>query len=228
MPHHFSSITILIVCSIYRPPNHDISYLQCLCSDLELLVNEYPGVAIWIAGVLNLPYINWDSNSVEGNSYLLSLCNIFLDFLNTFGFIQTVNFATRANNTLDIFCTNQPSLIKQCFPIPGIGNHDAVAVESTVVVERNPPLKRTVYLWSRANLADIKQTAMELCNDFLNCNSTHAPVASLWNNFKLIIMLYKCLEVIPTKQTSINSKQNWINHSIKCLSHKKQRYYNRV
>ena len=105
---------------------------------------------------------------------------------------------------MDIFCTNRPSLIKQCFPfLHGIGDHDAVAVESTTVVQRNPPLKRTVYLWSRANLADIKQTATELCNDFLNRNSTHTPVASLWNNFKLIC--YKCLELLPTKQTSINS-----------------------
>ena len=70
----------LIVCFIYRPPNNDISYLQCLCSDLEKLLNEYPDVPIWIAGDLNLPNINWDNNSVEGNSYHLSLYNIFLDF----------------------------------------------------------------------------------------------------------------------------------------------------
>ena len=110
---------------------------------------------------------------------------------------------------MDIFCTNRPSLIKQCLPLPGIGDHDAVAIESTTVVQRKP-LKRTVYLWSRANLADIKQTATELCNDFLNRNSTHNPVASLWNNFKLIC--YNCLELMLTKQTSINSKQNRITH----------------
>ena len=216
----------LIVCSIYRPPNNDISYLQCLCSDLENLVNEHPDVPIWIAGDLNLPNINWVNNSAEGNSYPLSLCNIFLDFLNTFGFIQTVNFATRANNTLDIFCTNRPSLIKQCFPLPGIGDHDAVAIESSTVVQSNPPFKRTVYLWSRANLTDMKQTAVELCNNFLSSNFTHTPVASLWNNFKLIC--YKCLELVPTKQISTNTKQRWINHSIKRLSRKKQRYFNRA
>ena len=54
-----------------QTPNNDISYLQCLCSDLAKLVNEYPDVPIWIAGDLNLPNINWDNNSV--------------DFLNTFG-----------------------------------------------------------------------------------------------------------------------------------------------
>ena len=60
--------------------------------------------------------------------------------------MQTVNFATRASNTLDIFCTNRPSfLIKQCFPLPGIGDHDAVVVESTAAVQGNPPLKRTAY-----------------------------------------------------------------------------------
>ena len=95
-------------------------------------------------------------------------------------------------------------------------------IESRDYKLTHPTLKRTVYLWSRANLADIKQTARELCNDFLNRNSTHIPVA---NNFKLIC--YKCLELIPTKQTSINSKQNWMNCYIKRLSRMKQRYYNR-
>ena len=57
---------------------------------------------IWIAGDLNLPNINWNNNSVEGFSYPIPLCNILLEFLHTYGFTQTVDFATRAKNTLDI------------------------------------------------------------------------------------------------------------------------------
>ena len=31
--------------------------------------------------------------------------------------------------------------MKQCFPLPGIGDHDAVAVESITVVQKTLPLR---------------------------------------------------------------------------------------
>ena len=105
------------------------------------MVKEYPNVPIWIAGDLNLPNINWNNTSIEGNSYPIPLCNVFLDFLNTFGFTQIVNFATRDKHTLDIFCTNRPSFVKQCFPLPGIGDHDTVVVESSAMIQINPRSK---------------------------------------------------------------------------------------
>ena len=43
-------------------------------------MNEHPNTQIWIAGDLNLPNINWNNNSVEGFSYPILLCNIFLEF----------------------------------------------------------------------------------------------------------------------------------------------------
>ena len=64
--------------------------------------------------------------------------------------------------------------------LPGIGDHDAVAVESTTMLQIKPSVKRTVYLWSRADLACIQQTAATLCNRFLSCKSIYTPVASLW------------------------------------------------
>ena len=67
----------LIICSVYKPPNNDTSYLQCLSSDMEGLVREYPNVPMWIAGDLNLLNINWNNNSMEGNSYPIPLHNIF-------------------------------------------------------------------------------------------------------------------------------------------------------
>ena len=58
------------------------------------------------------------------------------------------------------------------------------------------------------------------------CNSIHTPVASLWASFKLICL--KCLDFVPTKQVSTNSKQKWINCHIRHLSRRKQKYYNRA
>lgn len=59
--------------------------------------------------------------------------------------MQTVNFATSDKSTLHIFCTNRPSFINNVF-LPGIGDHDAVAVKSSTVIQINPLVKRTIYL----------------------------------------------------------------------------------
>ena len=213
----------LIVCSVYRPPTTNASSLQQLCRDLDDLLSEHSDVPVWIAGDLNLPDINWNNCAVEGTSYPVSLSNIFLDFISTYGMTQTVNFPTRINNILDIFCF---CILNQCYPIPGIGDHDTVMIESSTTVQNYPPSKRTIYLWTRANLDDIKQKLLNLCALYLTHNTISTPVTILWDDFKSIC--YECLDMIPVKEVSSNSKLIWINRIIKRLSRKKQKLYNKA
>ena len=111
-----------------------MDYLQQLCKDIEYIISKYPNFSVWIAD-LNLPNIDWENHVVKDNSYPISLCNILLDFINNNGFTQFVNFPTRSNNILDIFCMNRPSLLNKCYPISGIGDHEAVAVTSQTSVK---------------------------------------------------------------------------------------------
>ena len=74
------------------------------------------------------------------------------------------------------------------------------------MIQLNPPVKRTIYLWSRADLANIQQTADALCDEFLSNASIFTPVDELWDNFKSICM--KCLDLVPTKQVNTNSNRN--------------------
>ena len=64
------------------------------------------------------------------------------------------------------------------FPLPGIGDHNAVVVESSAMIQINPPIKRIVYLWSRANQACIQLTTTALCDEFLSSNLIHTPVSN--------------------------------------------------
>ena len=114
--------------SIYRPPNRDYEYLESLCLLIHDVVSKNPKSAIWIGGDLNLPNIDWATNSVLSHDYPLPFCNLVIDTFNSLGFVQLVTFPTRKNNTLDIFATNRPSLVENCFPIPGIGDHEAVLI----------------------------------------------------------------------------------------------------
>jgi hypothetical protein len=50
--------------------------------------------------------------------------------INKLGIDQIVDFLTRKENILDLFCTNQPSLINKVKSIPGISDHTIVLVDA--------------------------------------------------------------------------------------------------
>jgi len=92
---------------------------------------SYFNATIWVGGDLNLPNIDWSTNSPSGNNYPLSFCNIVLDLFSELDFTQlVVTFPTRESNALDVFATNRPTLINKCIPVPGTRDHDTAYVES--------------------------------------------------------------------------------------------------
>ena len=81
----------------------------------------------------------------------LEIWDIYTDTINDIGCKQMVDFPTRIDNTLDIFCTNCPSLVDRCIPLPGLSDHDTVLVDCKVLPARKKPIRRKIYLWRRAN-----------------------------------------------------------------------------
>ena len=67
--------------------------------------------------------------------------------------------------------------------------------------EIKPPVKRTVYLWSRADLTCIQQTAATLCDEFLLC-ILFIPLLLLCG----LEICLKYLGFVPAKQVSTNSR----------------------
>jgi predicted nucleic acid binding AN1-type Zn finger protein len=67
----------------------------------------------------------------------------YLDILRNCNVEQIVDFPTRGNKTLDIFLTSNPGLIDRCKPIPGVGDHDAVLIDTL-----------TIHLWDKANITE--------------------------------------------------------------------------
>ena len=131
--------TSLIVVSVYRPPSTRDHYLNDLCDQLTSIISSHPNSTVWIAGDINLPDIVWSNHSVNSNIYPLNINNSFLDFLDTNGLCQVVSSPTRGTNVLDIFLTNRPSLIETCNVVDGISDHEAVVVESELIVKLTPP-----------------------------------------------------------------------------------------
>ena len=77
-----------------------------------------PNAIIWFSGDLNLLNIDWNLNCLQGNNYPSTLCMTFLDTLLELDLSQIVTFPTRQRNILDIFITNQPTLVKAALQSP--------------------------------------------------------------------------------------------------------------
>ena len=147
--------SLLIVIGVYRPPNSDLIYLQSLCQTIEDIIKENPVATIWLGGDINLPNIDWSTNSPSGNNYPTSFCNLVLDLFYDMNFTQLVTFPTRNENTLDIFATNRPTLVNKCIPIPGISDHKSIYVKSCIKAKYRQPTRRKIILWAKADFHHI-------------------------------------------------------------------------
>ena len=109
---------------MYRPTDNNNDYTQDLCNALSDLSARFKDHIIWLGGDTNLLDIDWKTDTITGHSYPISINQTYIDTFNHIGSEQIVNFPTRVNNILDVFCTNRPSLIDRC--TPGLSDHDIV------------------------------------------------------------------------------------------------------
>ena len=216
----------IIVCSIYRPPLSDATYLQNLISILKDMSCANPTVPIWIGGDLNLPNIDWSTTSVMDNRYPLILCDLVLDFTADFGYLQMVQCPTRNSNILDIFLTNHPSLVESCEVIPGVSDHEIVLVKTLTKISHSKAKPRNITLWHKADFEAINNYIDQFAETFFSTYDHSTPVNTLWDEFKTLCI--SCIDMIPHKPSCTNAQPPWITRNIKRLSRKKQRKYNKA
>ena len=137
--------TSLVIVSVYRPPNTDIDYALDVCSKIKHIVNTNRSATIWISGDLNLPDIDWKTESIEGHQHSNAINTAFLSAFQELGLAQIVDFPTRLHNTLDLFLTNRPSMISNCTPLPGVSDHEIILTISDVQAKRLKPVRKSSY-----------------------------------------------------------------------------------
>ncbi|CAG2232905.1 unnamed protein product [Mytilus edulis] len=178
-------------------------------------------------GDLNLPDINWNSTSIQGNKVNSGINKRLLDMIHNCHMEQTVTFPTRLDNTLDLFLTNRPSLINRCSPLPGISDHDAVFIETSAAAKRGKPVKRKIHLWKRADNEKLKKECLEFQQQFLDKYTIQSSIAEMW--LDISTALTNILDSsVPSKMTTSRFSQPWITKEIKALSRRKKRCFNRV
>ena len=180
-----------------------------------------------IGGDLNLPDVDWNSNSMNGNQYLKAINQCTLDMVNECHLKQIVNEPTRGENILDVFMTNRPSLVNKCVTIPGLGDHDAVHIQTDTRAKRVKPVRRKILLWNKADIDSLKNAASEINNEFLHRFNAQSPIDSMWKYIKSS-MEDLMTNHVPSKMSTTRYNQPWITREIKRLTRQKQKRYNQA
>ena len=98
-----------------------------------------------------------------------------------------------------------------------------------ITAKYNPPVRRKILLWSKANFQTISQLIQDFNSKFLVTYSiTHEPPVpqQMWNDF--MNMCSDCMDLVPSKFSSIRFNQPWVNSKTKQICRKKKRMYNQA
>ena len=201
-------------------------YIDQLRNSLDK-IDRSKGNQIWMAGDFNLPDINWDNMSLKPNASYSNLSKNFLEIVADFGFEQMVDKPTRINNILDLFLTNNPSLVERTIVAPGVSDHDGIPI---ITININPKVikqsPRKVYMWNKADIDSIKAEFSEYSNELSGRDTSQCTVESLYEEF-----VSKTCSImdshIPSRMVTKKNLSPWINRKIKRMHKKKQRAYNK-
>ena len=110
----------------------------------------------------------------------------FIDTIQEISMEQIVDFSTRLDNIIELVFTTHPSLVNECKPLPGIGDHDIVLIDKGIEVTRSKTPRHKIYIWKSANTDE----NMQRCKTDKFMLSTFNSIDDIWSNFKNIFI--KC------------------------------------
>ncbi|XP_072039626.1 uncharacterized protein [Amphiura filiformis] len=154
-----------------------------------------------------------------------------IDLANDFNLEQMVTEPTRKNNILDLFFTTNATLVEKSIVIPGMSDHDGIAMLIiNTSPKRNKQKPHKAYLYNKADMPGIKNELNRFSNEF--CNKSHTisgnvSVEEMWSEFKSHLNTTMD-KYIPSKIMSKQNKTPWISPTIKRMQRRKQRAYNKA
>ena len=216
----------LYIGAFYRPQTQkDLKYMNELRQSLTIIKNSHKG-NIWLGGDFNLGGINWQDQSINQGTCISpkNLSEQLIDIANDFDLDQMVTEPTRKNNILDLFFTNNATLVEKSTLVPGLSDHEGIAM---ITININPKRCRQkphkVYLYNKADMESIRSEISDFGEDFIK--DTHKDIDPLWTEFKTKL-LDTMDKHIPSKMVNKSNKAPWINSKVKRLHRRKQRAYN--
>ena len=210
--------------SFYRPPKTtDEAYLTALSHSIsKVLYNR--NCNVWLGGDFNLGGINWQNSSVSTGPRNSRNC---LDLTNDHGLEQMVKSPTHSTDTteaiLDLFLTNNATLVNKVDVIPVISDHEAVYIESSLRPDKIKKPPRKVMQYNKMNkpemIKKLQETKIEMNNDHQNMT-----VDEVWDIFKKNV-LDAVDQAVSSKIINNNKRLPWITKEIKAPIRKRNKLY---
>ena len=216
----------LLVGAFYRvPDNKDLGYLENLRSSLTR-INTSKGTTVCLGGDFNLGDINWETLSVPPGSSKKAMSEFMIEIADQFDLDQMVTKPTREDRILDLFLTNNPSLVQKSAVIPGISDHDGIPMIDMLTHPKLIKTKpRKIYRFNKANVEGLKKDLSSLSSKILSKKGS--TVEADWSDIKNDII--DCMDThIPFKYSSKKNSSPWITPRIKRRLRQKQRAFNRA
>ena len=220
----------MYVCAYYRPPSDtsdSLDTLQLALEELDDLIRSNPRSSIVVAGDFNARDIDWDRLVPASDCKKKGLCSKLISILGDAQLQQLQRENTREDAVLDLFCTNNPSLVKAIDTIPGISDHDGIIlVDMYLKAQINKKPQRRIPVWSKANWEAMKIETTDFCKEFMHgCEDR-----SIEANWKLFSDHLKCTQSkhIPSKLTSTRYNVPWLSGKVKKMCRKKRHLYRKA
>ena len=102
-------------------------------------------------------------------------------------------------------------------PLPGIGDHDIVYIDTDITAKINKPVKRKIFIWKKADAKEQVEKAMKLNADFKKKFNLDSPITVMWEFIKTSLLTI-LEQTVPSKMSSSRFNQPWINQKIKKLT----------
>ena len=179
---------------------------------------------IILAGDFNLPHIDWENNTVKTGSNPVNHHQELIEIIEDSGMEQLQLKPSRENNILDLFLTNQPSLVKSCNTIPGISDHNMIIVDTDLKPRYNKPKRREINIFKKANWDQIKTDIIDLGTRIIQSKTS---VEEKWTQLKNGINNTLGLNV-PKKLTPNRHNLLWLSNKDKKMIRKKHQLFQRA
>ncbi|XP_060582784.1 uncharacterized protein LOC132739146 [Ruditapes philippinarum] len=214
---------LLLVGSYYKPKENDPYSLDEFNKSLSMATKS--NATEWVGGDFNMPKLDWSNITPTQDCKLQSHYRDFINILFDNNLTQVVKDPTRENHILDLFLTNNPSIVNRANVIPGISDHDAVLVDTNTSARIKLQKPRKIHLYNKADWDGLMLHMPNLHDSLTRSKSySNKSVEKLWQTISSSIE-EGVNTFIPSKWSSSKNKLPWIKVNLKRLYRKRNKAY---
>ena len=204
-------------------PNTSLDGLDSALEQVYDLVGNSKSTVV-LAGDFNCPDIDWDSLSTRAGCKLVSVSDKLIRISSKFGLSQLQKDPTRLTSLLDLFFTNNDSLLSAIETVPGISTadeHVAIVTDLNLKADICKSVPHRVHQWKNVDWEKVKGETKAFADQF--CVESHGKsVDDQWKSIEQ--HLNHILKIhVPSKLSKSRKDQPWLNRELKRRCRRKQR-----